>query len=331
MELLLELMSISGVSGNEEAVRDFISKEIKNYVDEVKIDTLGNLIAVKKGKLPKVMLAAHMDEIGLMVKGFDGKGNIKCSGIGDITTKSLIGQKVKIAAKSGYIEGIIKTTKKSKKTSINDLVVRTGVSKKELMKMGIDVGSYISLEAHPEILNKKYVRGKALDNRVGCFVLIELARKLKSAVNEIYFAFTIQEEIGLYGAKTSAFEIRPDWAITVDVSEANKDISKSETFLGKGPFITIKNADFIGNKCINNWIKGIAKEKNIQLQYNVSDTETTDATNISLSRGGVPSSVIGVAVQNMHTAKGTASIKDIRSLIEVLYELLKNPPKVCLV
>ena len=329
MELLLKLMDISGVSGNEESVRDFIAKEIEKHVDEVRTDKLGNLIAVKKGKLPKVMLAAHMDEVGLMVKKIEENGNIRCAGIGEVKANSLVGKKVKINANSNFIIGIIKQ-KKSKKISVKDIFIKTKFSRKELLKNGVEIGSYISFENYSNI-KKGFIEGKAMDNRIGCFTLIELAKRFKKYKNEIYFVFTVQEEIGLYGAKTSAFEIQPDWAITVDVTEANKDISKSETLVGKGPFITIKNADFIGNKCINNWIRDIAKKKKIQLQYNVSDTETTDATNISLSRGGVPSSVIGTAVENLHTAKGRASVRDINDLIDVLYELMKNPPKVCLV
>ena len=330
MELLLKLMTASGVSGNEESVRDLIAKEIEKHVDEIRTDKLGNLIAVKKGKLPKVMLAAHMDEVGLMVKKIEENGNIKCAGIGEVDSMHLAGQNVKISSNKKHVNGIIKLSKKSKKTGIKDMFIKTKLSKKELLKNGVEIGSYVSFENYSNIKNG-FIEGKALDNRIGCFTLIELAKNLKKAKNEIYFVFTVQEEIGLYGAMTSAFEIKPDWAITVDATEANKDISKSETLIGKGPFITIKNADFIGNKCINNWVRDIAKGKKIQLQYNVSDTETTDATNISLSRGGVPSSVIGVAVENLNTEKGKASIKDINNLVSLLYELMKSPPKVCLV
>lgn len=329
MELLLKLIDTSGVSGNEEGIRDLIYKETKGYVDEISTDKLGNLIAVKKGKLPKVMLAAHMDEVGLMVKKIEENGNIKCAGIGEVKVNSLVGKKVAISSNNNPITGTIKS-KKSKKIGVKDIFIKTKFSRKELLKNGVEIGSYVSFEAKSNIKNN-FVEGKALDNRIGCFTLIELAKNLKKAKNEIYFVFTVQEEIGLYGAKTSAFEIQPDWAITVDATEAKKEASKSDVFIGNGPFITVKDADFMGNKCINNWIRGIAKKKKIHLQYNVSDTETTDATNISLSRGGVPSSVIGVAVENLHTAKGKASINDIKDLIEILYELMKNPPKVCLV
>ena len=251
MELLLNLMGVSGVSGSEEHVRELISKEIKGYVDEIKVDTSGNLIAVKKGKEPRVMLAAHMDEIGLMVKNIEDNGTIRCSAIGGIKTKSLIGQKVSIETGKEKLCGIIKRRgRKTKKDSINNLVIQTDFSKKDLLKKGLEIGCYASFGEKPKITNNNQVKGKALDDRIGCFALIELAKKLKKIRNEVYFVFTVQEEIGLYGAKTAAFGIQPDWAIAVDASDA-KDISKSKKCLGLGPVITIKDSDFIANKCIN--------------------------------------------------------------------------------
>ena len=331
MDLLLQLINISGPSGSEESVRNMISDEIEKYVDKIEVDKLGNLIAVKKGKLPKVMLAAHMDEVGLMVKSVENNGDIKCVEVGDVKAKTLIGQAVNINTNKGFVDGIIKKKgKKSKDIKVNNLFIKTKYSRKELLTKGVEVGNYVHFKSKPKTLNNKLIEGKALDNRIGCYILIELARRLRQVRNEIYFVFTVQEEIGLYGAKTSAFEIQPDWAIAVDVTDV-EDAGRIKKFLGKGPVITLKDADFMANKCINGWLRSIAAKKKIPLQLNVSDTETTDATNISLSRGGVPSSVLGVAVHNGHTTKSTASIEDIENAIKLLYELMRNPPKVCLV
>jgi len=330
MKLLLELMDTQGVSGNEEAVRALILREIKNHVDEIKFGKLGSLIAIKKGKAPRVMLAAHLDEVGLMVKGIEKNGNICLSEIGGIITKSLIGQKVHVDTINGSVDGVIKKkNKKSKNTEIDNLIFKTKFSKKELTKKGIEIGNYISFEVKSKIIKGKFIEGRALDDRIGCYILIELAKKLKKSKNEICFAFTTQEEMGLYGAKTTAFQMNPDWAIAVDVSDSDDLFQKDS--LGKGPVITIKDEDFIANRCINGWLKEIAKSKNISTIYDVSDEGTTDATNISLSRGGVPSTVVGVAVKNMHKPVGIANIKDIENTIELLYELMIKPPKVCLV
>ena len=134
MKFLLELMDEHGVSGNEELVRDLISREIRKYVDEIKIGTLGSLIAIKKGKAPRVMFAAHLDEVGLMVKKIDKNGNFGCSEIGAVETKSLIGQKVYIKTSKGTVNGIfVKKKKKTKTVYIDDLLFKTKLSKKEVL------------------------------------------------------------------------------------------------------------------------------------------------------------------------------------------------------
>ncbi|MFH1256340.1 MAG: M28 family peptidase [Candidatus Diapherotrites archaeon] len=338
MELLFKLMEASGVSGSEENVREIIKEEIKPFVDEVFVDKMGNLIAHKKGKRPKVMLAAHMDEIGLMVKGITSEGKLMVSELGGIEVISITGQRVRIKAKSGIIHGIISFKELSNDHKINgipemyELFVDTGLSKKELEELGVGPGDTLELTQQNGYLgNENVIFGKALDDRIGCFILIELAKKLKSHQNEIFYAFTVQEELGLYGAKTSAYEIEPDWAIVVDVTNANDSAETPTKRIGCGPCITAKDSDLIGNKCINGWIKEIAKKHKIPLQVEVASFGTTDALAISLSKEGVPASVITVPIRNLHTTVGIAHKRDIMQSIELLHELLHDPPKICLV
>ncbi len=329
MKLLLKLLDTMGVSGNEEAVRDLISKKIRPYVDKIYADKSGNLIAIKKGKKPRVMLAAHMDEVGLMVKKIEEDGKIKCAAIGGIKAKSVIGRGVYINTSKGPLHGIIKK-RKHKKAIIKNLIVKTKLSKKSLLEKGVETGAYVSFKSESKIVYKNTIQGRALDDRIGCYILIELAKRLKKMKNEIYFAFTIQEEMGLFGALTSAFEIDPDWAIAVDVTDA-ADMENPKKCLGYGPVITIKDEEFIADKCINNCLRKIAKKKKIPLQFNVSDSGTTDAAYISSTRKGVPTAVVGTAVKDTHTTGETANIKDIENAIKLLHELMKKPPNVCLV
>ncbi|MBI5884780.1 hypothetical protein HZB89_01635 [archaeon] len=222
-----------------------------------------------------------------------------------------------------------------KMPEVKDLVIDAGLDRKELAGLGIVVGQEVSLEQKAIHLGSEdFVSGKALDDRIGCFVLVELAKRLKQSKNEIFFVFTIQEEMGVYGAygaQTSAYNIEPDWAIAVDVTETN-DFSENPTkVLGNGPCITVKDGQMIGNKCINGWLKGLANENRIPLQADVSDAGSTDALSISLSRGGVPSTVLGVAVRNLHSNIGIASRKDIEHAVGLLESLMKDPPKVCMV
>jgi len=136
----------------------------------------------------------------------------------------------------------------------------------------------------------------------------------------------VQEEIGLYGSKISAYKIDADWAIGIDVTESTKNKK-----LGGGPCITVKDAEMLGNRCINSWLENIAKKKRIPLQLDVSETGTTDALSIAISKEGTPTSVLGVTIKNMHSSISIAHMDDINNAIKLLELLLRNPPKVCIV
>ena len=156
-------------------------------------------------------------------------------------------------------------------------------------------------------------------------------KKLKKNPYEYYFVFTVQEEIGLHGAKTSAYTINPDWGLAVDVCVANdimREYGEDCITLGQGNVLTIMDDSMIANRRINNHIKDIAEKKDISLQYEVSDLGTTDASKIVTSRGGVPASVISVPVRNLHTTCSMAHQRDIKNCFTLLSELIKKPPKV---
>ena len=336
MELLMRLMDAHGVSGDEEEVCEIIQKEIKKYVDDVRVDKLGNLVARKKGKKPRIMLAAHMDEIGLMVKDIMKNGRMRCSAIGGIETLFLIGQRVHIRTNKGHIHGVITTKELSdfheveQIPAIKDLLVDTGLTAKELKKLGVEPGNYLSPEEKPAYLgSKNVIAGKAIDDRVGCYILVEAAKKLKNVKNELYYVFTVQEEVGLYGAKTSAYEINPNWAIAVDTTNANDCLSAEYVTktMGKGPCISIKDESMLADKRVVKMIKDVAKSKDIPLQLEVSNFGTTDALNISITRGGVPSAALSIAIRNLHSTMSIVDIRDIDHAIDLLVTLLKNPPK----
>ncbi|MDP4012302.1 MAG: M28 family peptidase [Candidatus Nanoarchaeia archaeon] len=339
MDLLRQLMDTFGPSGAEQEVRSLIQKTIKPYVSEIKIDKFGNLIAHKKGQGAKVMLIAHMDEVGLMIHHIDSAGLIKFSPIGGVEPLSLVGQRVKIYTNKKPIEGVITLSEISSgfedpenSPKLEDLFVDTGLSRGELIKLGIEIGSYLHLHSDNDTLgSNEIICGKALDDRIGCFILMELAKKLKKTKGDLYFVFSVQEELGLYGAKTAVYNIDPAWAVAVDVTAADDRSAHPTLTLGAGPTITIKDADMLGNKCINDWLMGCAKKKKIPYQLEVSDLGTTDALRISLSKGGIPTSVIGVAVRNLHTSIGIANRKDIEQTITILETLLKNPPQACII
>ncbi len=331
MSLLENLISALGVSGNEEEVRDIIVKEIKPYVDDMHTDSLGNLIAHKKGARPKIMLAAHMDEVGLMLKRIDDRGIIYCSGIGGINIVTLLGQMVHIDTKKGIIHGAITSKeiwagKEMKELpNIEEVLIDTGLSREELLKIGVTIGSYLPLEEKPFYLGSKdIICGKALDDRLGCFILIELARRLKHVKNEVYYVFTVQEEFGLYGAKTSAFEIEPDWGIAVDVTHANDVFDEPTRILGNGPVITIKDGELLASKKLNDKLIEAAKRKRIPYQLAVIELGTSDATNMLVTKGGIPATVFGPLIRNIHTTVSIAHRRDIENAVRILEEFLKG-------
>ncbi|MEK6835626.1 MAG: M42 family metallopeptidase [Nanoarchaeota archaeon] len=337
MDLLEQLLNAFGVSGSEENIRKIIVKAIRKYVDDIHVDKLGNLIAHKHGKRPRVMLAAHMDEIGLIVKNIDEKGRIYFSTIGGVDPLALIGQRVNVETKRGLVFGVITMNDMSSaftlenKPKLVDLFIDTGLNQKELIKIGIKTGDYIHFKRKFIYLGSKdIISGKALDDRVGCYILVELAKRLKKVKYETYFTFTVQEEVGLYGARTSAYSIDPDWAIAVDVTNADDHSDDSTMKMGHGPSITIKDAEMLGNRYIDDWLREIAKKNKIPLQLDVSDFGTTDALSISISRRGVPSAAVTVPVRNLHTTIGIVNRRDIENAVNLLEKLLKNPPKISL-
>jgi tetrahedral aminopeptidase len=340
MKALMHLMDILSSSGHENAVRSYLYKEVKKYVKDVKIDNFGNLIVHKKGKGSSVMLAAHMDEIGLMVQSISEKGVIFIAMVGGIDPLACLNQQVRIPTKKGMVRGVVSTIamsdgEESEEAPLpEELIVDTGLSKKELKAKGITVGSFIEFEQKTITLGSKdYICGKAADDRVGCFVLLELIKKSKQFKGEIHFVFTVQEEIGLYGAKTSVYNIQPEWAVAIDVGSANDLEEHAHNItrtLGKGPTLTIMDAELITNKCLNDEIVRIAKKKRLEVQPEVSQDGTTDAANIYFAKGGIPTTVLGVAVRNLHSGISIIHKKDVQDTITILTELLKNPPKICL-
>jgi len=229
IKLLKKLSNANGVSGFEDNVREIIFEELDKFVDDIKVDEMGNLIAIKNGKPDgkKIMLAAHMDEIGLMVRYIDDRGFIKFSKIGGINDQMLLDQSVYIPTKNGNITGVIgskpphimKKSENKKILEYDKMFIDIGVTTREEALKMVNIGDPIIIKQEFEALGNSLVKGKALDNRVGCAIIIEVFKKLKSNAT-IYGVGTVQEEVGLKGAKTSAYSINPDMALAIDVTIA---------------------------------------------------------------------------------------------------------------
>ncbi len=337
MKLLEKLMNAIGPSGAEAHVRSVIRKEIENHVDEITIDKFGNLIARKKGSGPKIVLAAHMDEIGLMVKSVRRDGQMQFSTIGGIEPIAVVGQSVKIlngknkVACKGVIsfEELQEDLELDESPKMENMYIDAGIDKKALKKLGIGVGSYaIATNEFTYLGNKKVFCGKAVDNRVGCYVLIELIKKLKkNCCSDLYFLFSVQEEIGMYGVQVSMYKINPDWGIAVDTTNSeDADVDRTIVKMGDGPILTLKDSEIITSKFLDDHIKMLASRKKLPIQLKVEEMGTTDATRIMLHKEGLPSTVLSIAVRNIHSSIGISHLDDVTNAVKLLKELLEKPP-----
>jgi len=344
-ETLEKLSNACGISGRECNIRDILEDEMKDYVDEIKDDALGNLIAIKYGKKSKdkrkkVMLAAHMDEIGFMVRYIDDNGFIRFVGIGGWFYPSLLNTRVILHGSNGPIEGVIGSKpphilseeEKKKQIRLEDLFIDIGAKKREeVYNAGIREGTPITIDALLKDLLNDRVTGKSFDNRAGLTVLIEIMKRIGDLDCDIYAVGTSQEEVGLKGAKTSSFEINPDVALAIDTTipqdHPGIDLKRSMIEVEKGPVITIVDASgrgLITPEIIIDWLTDVAKDKNIPYQLEVSEGGTTDATSIHLSRAGIPTGVVSIPTRYIHSPVEVLSLKDIDNTAELIVQALKE-------
>jgi endoglucanase len=341
IKLLKKLSEACGVSGFEGEVRELIKKEISRYVDKIEVDVLGNLIALKKGNKgsKKIALFAHMDEIGLFVKHIDDKGFIYPAETSSIDPEILLGREVIIKTRRGDVEGVFgykqvhlkREEEAKKKIEFKDLFVDIGVNnKKEVEKLGVEVGHPMFFKQTFTKFGKDLIKGKALDNRLGCYVLIQLIKKLKSK-NDIYFVFSVQEEVGLKGARVVAYKLNPDFALVVDTGGVGGipliNEKECDLLIGKGPIIVAVEASGRGSLMqeeIKNKLIDTAKENKIPYQIEVSVGSATESMVIQLTREGINTGGLGIPCRYIHSPIEIASKKDIENTIKLTELIIKN-------
>ncbi|QXO95004.1 M42 family metallopeptidase [Methanospirillum purgamenti] len=342
-DLLKKLSDAHGLSGFEGNIKTIIRKELDGYVDEITEDRLGNLIAIKKGSDFSVMIASHMDEIGLMVQYIDDKGFIKFVGIGGWFNPTLHTQRVVLHGTKGPVPGVIGSKPphvmtpedRKKEIKMEDLFIDIGASSaEEAAGLGIEIGTPVTIEQELIKLANNRVTGKALDNRVGVLVLIETLRRMKTSMT-IYAVFTVQEEIGLKGAKVSAFALNPDVAIATDVTIPgdHPGVSKKEASpeMGKGPVLVLASASgrgLLADNRLVTWLRSAGDKMKIPYQLEVGDGGNTDASIINLVRDGIPSIPLSVPSRYIHSPVEVVDLKDVESTIDLLVEALKKKPKI---
>lgn len=320
--LLKELTQLCGVSGYEKETRDFIKKAVSEYADEISVDVLGNLIVFKKGtgkNKKKIMLAAHMDEIGIQVTKIEENGMIKIKSLGFLWPYTTYMSRVKF--RNG-ITGIISSTVKAEdiKNDFTKLYVDIGAKSKEEALKHVKVGDVASYIGEYAELKDNDVTAKAMDDRVGCYIMIESLKKIDNPKNDIYFVFTVQEEVGCRGSKVTAARIKPDLGIAIDVTPAHDypcDLEGSNT-VGGGTAVKVSDTSVICDEYLVEEMVKCCKENNIKYQLDVIAVGGTDASSINQSNFGVKAAGISVVTRYPHGPNSLVNMKDVESSIELL-------------
>ncbi len=342
VDTLERLSNACGVAGREEEIRDLLKELLMPYVDELKEDKLGNIIGVKKGNknAPTVMLAAHMDEIGLMIKNITKEGFLQFAKIGGIDDRILVAQKILVHTDKGPITGIIgskpphilKEEEKKRVIEADDLFIDVGAQdKQDAQRMGVRVGDVASFDIKFTLLEKENIVGKAFDDRIGCGALIETMRKLPKVDCTVYAVGTIQEEVGLRGATTAAFQVYPDVGIALEVTVAG-DIpgvkeGEATAKMRAGPVLTVADAGLITHPRVLRLLVEAAEENRIPYQLETGIRGATDASKIALTKEGVPSGVISVPARYIHSPTSLLSLKDVENAVKLAVAAVKNVTK----
>ena len=322
MKLLKELTQAWGVAGREKAVRAIIRREIEGYADEIITDAIGNMIAVKRGKesaaKKKIMLAAHMDELGLQVKKICGDGRIKVCKVGWVWTSALYNDKV--IFQNGVV-GVIGSDGDISKNDVGNLFIDIGCTSKEDVEKYVKIGDYCGFIGHYYELQNERICSKSFDNRVGCYMLIEALKRNKGeGPNDIYYAFTVQEEIGCRGSQVAAERIRPDIGISIDVTPDHYfpcDLSGCNA-VGDGVGVKLGDPSAMLDEYLVDEMLACCEEHGIKYQRDVMDRGGTDASSMNLSGVGVRVCGISIVDRFPHSQSSIISKEDVRGAIDLI-------------
>ena len=340
-ELMQKLSDAIGVSGYEDEVRELIHSIVEPLVDEVEVDTLGNLIARKRGKRDSLlMLDAHMDEIGLMVNFVDDRGFLRFAKIGGWEDRILHGQRVTIqTGERKKVPGVIgelpphltKGTDQKKPVKAEDMFIDIGAeSSEEVSQMGVRVGDLAVVHYPYMKMTENYVTGKAFDDRAGCAVVLRCLEGLQDERTEVSIAaaFTISEEKRAVGARTAAYSIRPDIALviegTIGADIPGVERRKQPVILGEGPAISIADTLIGIQRRMWEFIEGLAKANGIPYQFKMPVYSGTNAGAIHASRGGVLTGIVSVPCRYIHSPVSTMRLDDFERTVELVTHFVKN-------
>ncbi|MCA1318682.1 M42 family metallopeptidase [Bacillus tianshenii] len=342
LTMLKDLTDAKGIPGNEKEPRDVMRKYITPLADEVMTDGLGSLIAKKIGKAdgPKVMVAGHLDEVGFMITNIDDRGFLRFQTVGGWWSQVMLAQRVTIVTSKGDVTGVIGSKPphilpaeaRKKPVDIKDMFIDIGASsREEAQEWGVRPGDQVVPYFEFTVMNnEKMLLAKAWDNRIGCAIAIDVLKHLKDAdhPNVVYGVGTVQEEVGLRGAKTSANMIQPDIGFGVDVGIAGDTpgVTEKEALskMGKGPQIILYDASMISHKGLRDFVTGVADELNIPYQFDSVAGGGTDSGAIHMTAQGVPSLSITIATRYIHSHAAMLHRDDYENAVKLIAEVIKR-------
>lgn len=331
--MLKELTQINGVSGDEKKVREYIINKISHLCDEITVDPMGSIIAFKKGTgntKHKIMICAHMDEVGFIVSGITKEGFVKFKSVGGFDDRILLTQRVIIETESEQVSGVMgikavhlqRPEERKKVVNLDDMYIDIGAKDDEDALKYIAKGDYIAFDSAYRLMGNGCVKAKALDDRAGCYNLIRLMQN--EFESDLYFCFTTQEEVGLRGATVVANRVGVDIAFILEATTAGDTPFTDEymycTRLGKGPVISIMDRGSYSDKKLNRFVADVAEKNDIQIQYKQTTNGGNDAGAIQTSLSGVKTCALSVPCRYIHSPVSMAKLCDIDSV----YELMKR-------
>lgn len=332
--LLKRLCEENGVSGNELAVRNIILSEIQSKADDIKIDAMGNIIAFKKGHKSdkKVMLAAHMDEVGFIISGITDKGYLEFKTVGGIDTRVLISKRVTVG--DDKVKGVIgmkaiHLQKKSERESvpeIKDIYIDIGATDKKSAEKLVSIGDYGTFDTAFADFGTDKIKAKAIDDRAGCAILVE-SFDIPCEYDR-YICFTVQEEVGLRGAQVAAYRIKPDIALVLEATTCS-DVHGFEpheyvTTVGGGAAVTFMDRATIVNRRFSKWLMDEGQKAGIPVQYKRTAMGGNDAGAIHKAAEGVMTASVSVPCRYLHSPVGVASKSDIDAVKQLAFMFIER-------
>jgi putative aminopeptidase FrvX len=330
-QLIQKLVETPSPSGYEAQIRSVVQAEIAPYTDAMQVDALGNLIAQKgQGGADgiKIMLAAHIDEIGVMVTHVDENGFVRFTTLGGVRPYTCVGGRVRFLNGATGVIYMEPLDEMSKVPTFDQLYIDLGLSNSQ--DAPVQIGDVAAFDRPFMDLGDRLV-AKSMDDRIGAAVLIETLRQIKNTPHQLFFVFSTQEEVGVRGATTAAFGINPDLGLAVDVTGTGDTPRRTkvrmQVSLGKGPAIKVRDGGMLADRRVVDWMIRGAEKLNLPYQMEILEGGSTDARAMQLTRAGIPAGCLSIPCRYIHSPSEMVDYQDVQQAVQLLVELLSHPVK----